>query len=210
MLLKIWLRSLCRPERAMSETSPTATGDSDASERTVVDAIRALHEPPIGNPASTPPDDAPIRAAVRRARLAQLSARPEGKRIALATWPEVAFFYASATPSNQQRATPSHARWYRYAFELTIRRYYDYRPECFSAVVGVDLDDYQRRQLGSFRRALKRLRDRWFLDHHYDALVTSVPKAAWKSGQRSGRPDDVPSARAADAPASPRGNVIVE
>lgn len=194
----------------MSKTTPSSTRDSDASERTLVDAIRAIHEPPIGNPDSTPPDDAPIRVVVRRARLAQLSARPEGKRIALATWPEVAFFYASATPSNQQWTTSSHARWYRYAFELTIRRYYDDRPECFSAVAGVELDDYQRQQLGSFRRALKRLRDQWFLDNHYDALVTSVPKAAWKSSQRAGRPDDVPSARAVNAPSCPRGKAIVE
>jgi hypothetical protein len=116
--------------------------------------------------------------------VAQLAARPDSQRITLASWPEVAYFYASATPSNQQWTTSSHTRWYRYAFELTVRRYYTEQPACFDSIAGVDLNEYERQQLGSFRRSLKRVRDRMFLNHHYDALCSSTPKAAWTARRR--------------------------
>lgn len=201
------------PAVAAVETTGPSIEDVDAEtlERFTVNATRALEEPPICHPEHEPRVGSRLYQAVPTARITQLKVVPGDERVSMATWPEVAYFYMTASGSNEAWVGGDDTDFYQYAFELAVRRYFqadlaDVLDELGRAPVS--LADHQRRTLGRFRRELKKRRDRVFLEERYDDVDPRVPKAAWKADGVAGHVEDVPAAPAGEAPLVPRAEAL--
>jgi len=137
-----------------------------------------VHEP-TKEYASDPGNE--LYTDVRKARLKQTIEEPLDERISYASWPETVAYFEPA--SKDRRYT---SQRFEKAYRYSLRSYLDEwtpldpddqpEPLCYDP----ELDDEQAAALGELRYAIKKDRDKYFIDHVYDdPAIDTVPEEFW-------------------------------
>jgi len=163
----------------------------DLAALTAIKATRALADPVIlyeGAEDWAPDRDRPVWDWVTFARLHQQMETPVEEPITHATWPEVALWCSTASADAAMAG-----RWLEQTYRMAMRQCFhdwtsqdpDDAPE--PVCKPVDMADHKRQKVDALRRAMKRDRDKHYLEHRHDSEpAEEVPKAFWKDAPRGG------------------------
>lgn len=127
------------------------------------------------------PSDHDIYSDTKLARIAQNLEAPLTERIEKATWPETLAYLATASMDSRY-ANAEFAEIYQHTFREYLDRWTKLEPDEQPPPLDEDprVDDYRLEKLDTLRFAIKKDRDKNFVETRYDDLdVDGVPKSFW-------------------------------
>jgi len=146
---------------------------------------------------SAPKEGNGVYKDVQAARVQQNSETPLDTRIEFATWPEIVVYFSTLT-MDEKYASRDVKELYQFSFREYLDDWKDMDLDSAPSPLDVepDLSEPQRNRLDDLRFGIKKDRDQYFVENHYESLSPeSVPESFWLTdyelGQELEDPDDM-------------------